>query len=91
MKKVLLFCQLGVATREVVGHIDAGFNGDDHARCQHSISVDRHCVMCVHAKIVTDMVRVETIHRLKIFLQKQCLLVLKLLLRHQGYHIIVTY
>ena len=70
MTRVLLFCQWGVATGEVVRHVDARFNRDDHAWCQHSISVNRQCVMCVHAEEVANVVRIKTIHRLNIHKQR---------------------
>ena len=60
----LLFCQLGVATGEVVGNIDARLYRDDHVRCQHSISVHSESIVGVHAKVVAHMVGVETIHGL---------------------------
>lgn len=64
MNRVLLFCQLRVATREVVWNIDAGLHGDDHARSQDRVSLHCHCVVSVHAKVVANMVRIKTAHRL---------------------------
>ena len=60
----LLFCQLGVATGEVVGNINARFYSNDHAGCQHSISVDSECVVSVHTEIVTNVMGVKPVHGL---------------------------
>ena len=65
MNRVLLFCQLGVATWEVVWNIDAWFHSDDHAWSQDGVPLYSHCVVGVHTKVVTDVVRIETVHGLQ--------------------------
>lgn len=62
MNRGLLFCQLGVATGEVMWNIDPWFDCDDHAWSQYGVPLDVHCVMSVHAKVVTNVVRVKTVH-----------------------------
>lgn len=62
MNMDLLFCQFGVATREVVWYIDAWLHRDDHSRRQDGVPLDGHCVMSVHAKVVANVVGVKTTH-----------------------------
>ena len=62
MNRGLQFCQLGVATGEVVRDIDPWLYRDDHAGSQYSVPVDIHCVVGVHAKIVTNMVGIKAVH-----------------------------
>ena len=52
-------------TGEVVWNVDARLHSDDHSWREDSVSVDRECVVSVHAKEVANVVRIETIHRLQ--------------------------
>ena len=65
MSRGLLFGQFGVATLEVEWNVHPWLYGDDHPWRQDGVPVHSESVVSVHAKEVTHMMRIKTIHDLQ--------------------------